>query len=258
LAAFNIGDNRPKWDRFPIYIDCADAPQNSELAHTFFAAALSALLAIRQIFFNKHSPNYQPGQNSYGRRVYFFTAPVCYFPTDKIPIPNCIRLALATPIERHFILFALCWLISFLGCLHTAYFLVSWLFALCIIVAGYVSNEPLELIERKPSVLRDKLLSHIGVGMLLFLPQLILAYYYSPENYLVLWYGCLYYLCMHTLAIVYKYAQYDPLRSVNMNGTMVGISMVLGLMPGLVLGSIPVVIYYYFSAQRNLKYYLWT
>jgi len=57
------------------------------------------------------------------------------------------------------------------------------------------------------------------------------------------------------LAITSKYANYDPLRQVTLNSTSLIVAMILGLLPGLILGSLIVSIYYYFKAKKNLAYY---
>lgn len=159
-------------------------------------------------------------------------------------------------IERYFFLFLICWLVSFLGFMHIAYFLVTLLFGLTILIGGFMFNEPLELIYNKRNFLNEKLLMNLGFCGLMFLPQFVIAFICNPESYLVLAYGCIYYFTILALAIVYKYAKYSPLRSGTLNSTLVGISMVLGLMPGLVLGSFVLGIYYYFAAQKNLNYHL--
>lgn len=159
-------------------------------------------------------------------------------------------------IERYFPLFLVCWLVAFLGFLHVAYFLVALLFGLTILIGAYMYNEPLELMYSYRNFLQEKLLVNLGFCGLLFLPQFLIAFFCNPESYLVLAYGCMYFFTMLALAIVYKYAKYNPVRSSTLNSTLVGVSMVLGLMPGLVIGSIILVVYYYFAAQKNLNYHL--
>ncbi len=159
-------------------------------------------------------------------------------------------------IERYCIFFLVFWSIAFLGFLHPAYFLVSLLFALVILVSGFAYNETLDLMEGRRNFISEKLLSNVGFALLFFMPQLVLTALRHSDDYLVLSYGLLYFVSILSLAILYKYAKYNPLRSSTLNSTLVTISMVLGLMPGLVIGSVIVCVYYYFKAKQNISYYL--
>jgi len=87
----------------------------------------------------------------------------------------------------------------------------------------------------------------------LFILQGVITIYLNREAYLVILYGMLYVFVMMSLAIVFKYAKYDPLFKRNHSFNFVVILMVLGVMPGLVLAAVISLVYYYFEARTKLK-----
>lgn len=159
-------------------------------------------------------------------------------------------------IERYWLPFVIFWLISFLGFYHAAYFLVALLGMLVILVSAFTHNEPLELLRENRNFLNEKLGINIGFGTLLFLVPFSLTLYFHNDNYLLLIYGYLYFVTIMTLAICYKYASYDPLRSTTLNSNFITVVAILSLLPGLILGAMIALVYYYFLAHKRLAYYI--
>jgi len=157
--------------------------------------------------------------------------------------------------ERYILPLSILWIVSFIGIVHPAFLLVAFLLFLFFIIEAYGFNEPLEMIEEKDSLLLEKCGMHIGLITVLFGVQFLLAGFGNPDFLLILIAGYAYMVIIITLAIMSKYARYNPLRMSNTNSKSLVVAMILGLLPGLILGSLILSVYYYFQAKKNLAYY---
>jgi len=159
-------------------------------------------------------------------------------------------------IERYWLLFIGLWLISFFGIIHLAFLLVSLFLILGFIISAYSFNEPLEVLKLEPHFLIEKLALHLLIFIALFGLPFILTYWFHPETIYFLIYSLVYFVTIISLAINFKYAKYNPLRSLNSSYNVVVFSTYLSLLPGLILAPMFLSVYYFFKAKQNLNDYL--
>ena len=157
--------------------------------------------------------------------------------------------------ERYIVPVAVVWIISLLGFFHPAFLLVAVLIFLFLIIEGFTFNEPLEMLSSSKHFLIEKCGLSIGVITLLFGFQFLICAFLHPTARLVLLAGYAYMMVIVILAVTSKYAHYHPLKSRTMNVTALIVAMILGLLPGLILGSLLLSSYYYFRANKNIAYY---
>lgn len=163
---------------------------------------------------------------------------------------------LKIPCERQLIPLGVLWLISFLGFYHPAFLLVALLLFLFLIIDSYTFNEPLEMIPASRNFLLEKCGLHVGLFTLMFGMQFIVSWFFHRADLLILIAGYTYMVVFIVLAICMKYAKYNPLRRTNTNATVLVTTMILSLLPGLLLGALIMLVYFYFSAQKNLSHYV--
>jgi len=132
------------------------------------------------------------------------------------------------------------------------------IFLLLILPAFFQEFEPKEMIVleyEKGNFLRNKICSHLLIFQIALLPHYLLFLFYHFE----MWYlglACFVVLSLGIIFnIVYKYASYRPSVSKIFSNTFQTVFLATLFMPGLVLASIGMIIYFWRKANKNLVYY---
>ncbi|MFK8004984.1 MAG: hypothetical protein AB8H03_01375 [Saprospiraceae bacterium] len=118
--------------------------------------------------------------------------------------------------------------------------------------------EPKEMIVleyEKGNFLKRKIFSHLFIFQIALLPHYLLFLFYHFE----MWYlglACFIGLSLGIIfSIVYKYASYRPNIPKMFSNTFQAVFLATLVMPGLVLASIGMIIYFWRKANKNLAYY---
>ena len=195
--------------------------------------------------------------------------PVIFFPigffkkVNTFPLLNLQKIPpqyfeLKTGIRKWFVGMSLLYLLA-LGCSFFVGTLVLFsIFCLLVIPTFFESFEPKEILSLQlvqKSFLKNKVIRHVLLIQLFLLPHIVLFLFFHPQ----LWYiglACVLALGLSVaFSIVFKYAAYRP-QIPKLNGTAFN-AIFLGtlLMPGLVLASVGLIIYFWKKAQQNIEYY---
>lgn len=132
------------------------------------------------------------------------------------------------------------------------------IFLLILLPTFFEYFEPKEMIVleyEKGNFLKNKVSSHLLIIQLALLPHYLLFLFYHFE----MWYlglACFIGLSLGIIFnIVYKYASYRPGTPKMFSNTFQAVFLATLFMPGLVLASIGMIIYFWRKADKNLAYY---
>ncbi|MFK7771596.1 MAG: hypothetical protein AB8F94_05630 [Saprospiraceae bacterium] len=132
------------------------------------------------------------------------------------------------------------------------------IFLLMLLPAFFEYFEPKEMIVleyEKGNFLKNKISSHLLIFQIALLPHYLLFLFYHFE----MWYlglACFVAVSLTIIFnIVYKYASYRPSIPKMFSNTFQAVFLATLLMPGLVLASIGMIIYFWRKANKNLAYY---
>ena len=134
-------------------------------------------------------------------------------------------------------------------------FSIFFLLMLPIFFQDFEPKEMIVLIYQKGNFIKKKVVSHLLIFQIVLLPQYLLFLYYHSE----LWYlgvACFVGISLGIMFnIVYKYSSYRPGFPKMFSNTFQAVFLGTLVMPGLVLASIGLIIYFWKKANKNLGYY---
>lgn len=195
--------------------------------------------------------------------------PVLLFPTGKLknskiaPLVNLDKIPfkyfeIKLGLRKMFFVIVLLYFVA-LGCSFFIGTLILWsIFLLILLPTFFEYYEPKELIAleyEKGNFLKNKIYSHLLIFQTALLPHYLLFLFYHIE----MWYlglACFVGLSLGIIFnIVYKYASYRPNVPRIFSKTYQAVFLATLFMPGLVLASIGMIIYFWRKANKNLAYY---
>lgn len=174
---------------------------------------------------------------------------------DKIPVKY---FEIKQGFRKMFFVIVLLYLVT-LGCSFFIGTLILFgVFLLMILPVFFQDFEPKEMIVleyEKDDFLKNKVLRHLLIFQIALLPHYLMFLFYHFE----MWYlglACFVGLSLGIMFnIVYKYASYRPNVPKIFSNSFQGVFLLTLFMPGLVLASIGLIIYFWRKANENLAYY---
>jgi len=174
---------------------------------------------------------------------------------DKIP-PKYFEIKLG--LRKMLFVIALLYFVA-LGCsFFIGTMILFSIFLVMILPTFFEYFEPKEMIVleyEKGNFIKNKVVSHLLIFQITLLPHYLMFLFFHLEMwYLVL--ACFVALSLGIIFnIVYKYASYRPHAPKIFSNTFQAVFLATLVMPGLVIASIGLIIYFWRKANKNLAYY---